>query len=276
MASVESALQSIHNALRRADYRAAIGAAAGVPIEELQSEQLSVYMDSLLAAASGLSDASETELEAYDLVIGAGDRFPEGDIFEPAIQLKVHSAIFNKGVVLAQLGRAEEAIASYDELVRRSGATPGRGLRDSAVRALFNKGASLAEMDRREEAIAVYDELVKRFADAEEPTVHVAVGKALINKGIALAELNRMTEAIAVLDEVVSRWGDSPDPSLRERAARALLNKGSALAHLRRRELALETYGELLTRFEKDRDPTVQEHVEMARESLDILIQSLN
>jgi len=272
----EGALGSVRDALRRRDYRGAIRKAADMPTGAFSSEQLSLFLDALLAAAGGLSDCSEDELEAYDLVISAGDRSPAGDIFETATQLKIHSALFNKGVVLAQLGRAEEAIEVYDELVRRSGGTAGGSLAESAVRALFNKGASLAEMDRREEAIAVYDELVRRFADAEEASVRVAVGKALINKGIALAELNRLAEAIAVLDEVVSRWSDSPDPSLRERAARALLNKASALAHLRHREMALKTYDELLARFGKDHDPTVQEHVDLARETLHVLRQSLN
>lgn len=276
MDHIEGTLAGIRDALRRGDYRSAIGAAGSVPVTDLSSEQMSLFLDSLLAAAGGLSDCSEDELEAYDLVITAGDRSPEGDIFETTTQLKIHSALFNKGVALAQLGRTEDAIAVYDELVRRSGADPGGGLSESAVRALFNKGASLVEMDRREEAIAVYDELVRRFADAEEPTVRIAVGKALINKGIALAELNRLAEAIAVLDDVVSRWGNSPDPSLRERAARALLNKASALAHLRHREMALQTYDELLNRFGRDLDPTVQEHVELARETLHVLRQNLN
>lgn len=269
-------LETMRDALRRRDPRAAIRAATEVAPGALGSEQLNLYMDTLLAAAAGLADGSAAELEAYELVIRAGDRLPEDDILRPAIQLKMHSALFNKGVVLAQLGRAEEAIAAYDELVRRSGASPGQGLRDSAVRALFNKGASLIELERREEAIAVYDELVGRFADAEDPSVTVAIGKALINKGIALAELNRLAEAIAVLDEVASRWGDSPDPNLRERAARALLNKASALAHLRHREMALTTYEEILTRFGKDRDPIVREHVALARETRDTLRQNLN
>ena len=272
----ERTLESMRDALRHRDPRAAIRVATRVPPDRLGPDELHLFMDTLLAAAAGLADGSDAELQAYDLVIRAGDLLSADDILGPAIQLKMNSALFNMGVVLAQLGRTEEAIAAYDELVRRSGASPGQGLRDSAVRALFNKGASLVELERREEAIAVYDELVGRFADAEDPSVTVTIGKALINKGIALAELNRLAEAIAVLDDVASRWGDSPDPNLRERAARALLNKASALAHLRHQEMALTTYEEILSRFGKDRDPIVREHVALARETRDTLRQNLN
>lgn len=274
VANSEGAFELMQNALRRADYPAVIGAAQDISVLKLSSERLNLYMDALLAAAAGLSDGSDAELSAYDLVIEAAEGLPEGDVFEPQIHLKVNSALFNKGVALAQLDRSEEAIAVYDELVRRAGTMPG--LHEGAVRALFNKGASLGELNRQEEAIAVYDELVGRFSDADDLAVLVAVSKALINKGIALAELNRLAESIAVLDDVVTRWGDSPDPLLRERAARALLNKASALAHLRHREMALKTYAELLHRFESDRDPTVQEHVELARETREILRQNLN
>ncbi len=258
-------LDSVHDALEQGLYQDAIRVASLALEEELEPEELSFLLDALLAAAAGLSDGSNEELKAYTLVAEIGDALPDEDIYKAAVQLKVNSALFNKGVVLAQLGRWEQAIAVYDDLVRRTGGSRDIGLRESAVRALFNKGASLSGHQHFEEAISVYDELVSRFAADSEPTLSEAVGKALINKGIALAELNRFSEAVAVLDEVVSRWGDSNDPILRERASKALLNKASALIQLSAAKEAMAAYDEILSRFGNDADPLLQEQVAIAR-----------
>jgi len=269
-------LDSVHEALTQGQFRDAINVASLALSEELTSEELSFLMDALLAAAAGLSDSSKEELQAYNFVVEIGDALPEEDVYKVAVQLKVHSALFNKGVVLAQLGRWEEAVVVYDDLVSRTGGAPELGLRESAVRALFNKGASLAGHLHFEEAINVYDELVDRFAADSEPTLSEAVGKALINKGIALAELDRLAEAISVLDEVVSRWGDSRDPILRERASKALLNKASALIQLSDRRQAIATYEEIELRFGDDADPLLREQVEIARYRRESMETNLN
>jgi tetratricopeptide (TPR) repeat protein len=276
MGSLENALSRVQDALRRSQFRRAVTLAVSLPKNELEPEQLSDLMNAMLAAAVALSDGSRAEVEAYDLIIDFGKALSHHDIYKTAAQLKTNSALFNKGVVLAQLGRPEEAIAAYDELVRRAGGSRDSGLRRAAVKALFNKGASLAGQDRLEDAIAVYDELVRRFAGDPEPGSSEAVGKALINKGIALAELDRLAEAVAVLDEVVRRWGDSPDPVLRERTSKALLNKASALLQLRNRQRALETYEEILTRFGADTEPMLRRQVEIARHSKATLEASIN
>jgi tetratricopeptide (TPR) repeat protein len=276
MGSVEKALDRVHTALKKSNYRKAITAASRVSQDALKPEQRSHLMDALLAAAASLSDGSDAEIDAYDQVTQLGDTLSEEDVYKIAAQLKVNSALFNKGVVLAQRGDWRQAITVYDDLVSRSGGAPDLGLRENAVRALFNKGASLATQKRLEEAIAVYDELVERFASSSEPTLSEAVGKALINKGIALAELERLSEAIDVLDEVVLRWGESADPSLRERTSKALLNKASALQQLNDYTLALATYEEILLRFGEESDPVLQQQVEIARYRMEDLESSLN
>lgn len=276
MVDADGALSQVDEALRRSQYRDAISAAAAVPRRRLGHEQLSRLMDAMIAAAAGLADNSDDELHAYDLVVDIGDALAKEHIYRAAVQLRVNSALFNKGVVLAQLGRVEEAIAVYDELVSRAGGSRQLGLRENAVRALFNKGARLARLDRLDEAIAVWDLLVSRYADDPEPSMSEAVGRAMVNKGIALAELNRQAEAIAVLDEVVSRWGDERDPALRARAVKALLNKATALIQMGQRQLALKTYTELIKRFGKYKEPALREQVAAARVRKEALEKELS
>jgi tetratricopeptide (TPR) repeat protein len=267
---------ALHEALKQGLFKDAIHVASEISREELEPQQLAFLMDALLAAAAGLADNSREELHAYNLVISLGDELGDQDIYRAAAQLKLNSALFNKGVLLAQVGRWKEAIAVYDDLIVRTGGAGELGLRENAVRALFNKGASLAGHELLEDAIAVYDEILDRFAGETERTLNEAVGKALINKGVALAELDRVAEAVAVLDEVVARWGDSADPLLRERASRALLNKAAALVQLHSPGLAVEAYDEIESRFGGDKNPVLQECVKIAQASKATLEASLN
>ncbi len=269
-------MDRVLTALRESRYRQAVAAASRVSLEDLDPQQLSQLMDAMLAASVGLSDSPDTELEAYDLILRAGSRLTDNPTHGTAAELRINSALFNKGVVLAQLGRWEEAIAAYDELVRRTGGSSLLGLRENAVRALFNKGASLAEHQRFEEAIAVYDELVSRYSDATESSLREAVAKALINKGIVLAELDRPVEALSALDEVVTRWDNSRDPILQERAARALVNRAAALIKLGEAAAAIDTYKEVLVRFEDEPQPSLREWLRVARLGKEALEQGLN
>jgi tetratricopeptide (TPR) repeat protein len=269
--------ERVEEALQWSEFRKAVALAAELPWHTLELRAMSHLMDAMISAAAGLSDGSEDELKAYELVVIIGDTlFQQAGVYRPAVELRVNSALFNKGVVLAQIGRTDEAIKTYDRLVSRVGGSRQPGLRESAVRALFNKGAGLASLERREEAIGVYDDLVSRYRDDPEPSMTEAVGKALINKGVALAELKRFAEAIAVLDEVVERWGDSPDGTLRRRASRALLNKAAALIQLDQRQTALTTYDEILNRFGNDSESSLLEVVTIARLGRDSLAKILN
>jgi tetratricopeptide (TPR) repeat protein len=87
-------------------------------------------------------------------------------------------ALVGKGVMLGELGRREEAIAVYDDIVGRFGAASETALREGVARALVNKGSALGELGRREEAIAVYDDVVGRFGTASEPTLREVIDRA--------------------------------------------------------------------------------------------------
>lgn len=63
--------------------------------------------------------------------------------------VEIAQALYNAGVVLGQLSRSEEAIAVYDDVVKRYGDAPEPALREQVAKALFNKGGTLSELNRR-------------------------------------------------------------------------------------------------------------------------------
>src|SRR5260370_307258 len=97
-------------------------------------------------------------------------------------------AMVNVGLLLGQLGRFEEEVEVYDEVVARFGDAPEPAPREQVAKALVNKSIMLGELGRFEEEVEVYDEVVARFGDAPEPAMRAWVAMALVSKGVSLGE----------------------------------------------------------------------------------------
>ncbi|NET32379.1 MAG: tetratricopeptide repeat protein, partial [Cyanothece sp. SIO1E1] len=95
-----------------------------------------------------------------------------------AIQPDYHQAWYNRGVALSALGHKEEAITSYDQALV---------IQPDTHQAWNNRGVALSALGRKEEAIASYDQAL-----AIQPDYH----QAWYNRGVALSALGRKEEAI--------------------------------------------------------------------------------
>jgi len=96
---------------------------------------------------------------------------------EPAVGEEAR-ALFNHAVGLGVLGRPEDAITLYNEVVARFADRPQLALVQLVAAALIFKGVTLGVLGRDEDAIAAYDELIARFADSLEPTLREKVDRA--------------------------------------------------------------------------------------------------
>ena len=74
-------------------------------------------------------------------------------------------ALVNRGTALGSLNRQEEALASWDEVVRRFGESATPALLIAVARALVNKGGLLARLNCLQEALVAWDEAIRRFGD---------------------------------------------------------------------------------------------------------------
>ncbi len=101
-----------------------------------------------------------------------------------------HEAWNNRGTALGNLGRYEEAIASYDEALK---------IKPDNDEAWNNRGIALFNLGRLEEAIASYDEALKFKPDDHE---------AWDNRGMALLKLGRYDEAILSCDKCLKIKSD--------------------------------------------------------------------
>jgi tetratricopeptide (TPR) repeat protein len=274
---LDSHLEDVRDALRRADYREAIRQGSQIVLSDLSSEDLAELADAMWAAARRVSEHPDDAVRAYDLVISIRDEEARKQVPEtPATRTQLARSMLSKGVALHTMGRSEESIAVFEELIRRSKEATESDVQTCVAIALVNKGIAFATLSRIEEEIDAYDEMLQRFGEAANPTLREQIARALLNRGVALESLRRSKEAIASYDELLKRFGEVTEPALQEQVAKALRNRGVALGSLDRREEAIEGYNELLRRFGEASEPALREQVAKALINKGVSLGTLN
>ena len=121
-------------------------------------------------------------MAAYAAVVDAGDRLIARETADSQVELMVAKALVYRGWTLGQLGRGEEEIGVYDQVVTRYGEATEAALREQVALALVSKGWRLGQLGRGEEEIGVYDQVVTRYGEATEAALREWVARALVNK----------------------------------------------------------------------------------------------
>ncbi len=124
-------------------------------------------------------------------------------------------AFNNRGIVLQDLKRLDDALASYDKAIT---------LKPDYADAFYNRGNALQELKRLDDALASYDKAIALKPDYAE---------AFYNRGNALQELKRLDDALASYDKAIA---------LKPDYAEAFYNRGTALKELKRLDDALASY----------------------------------
>ena len=137
--------------------------------------------------------------------------------YDKAISLNPNSAetYSNRGVVLQELGRTEEALASYDKAI---------SLYSNNAKAHFNRGNALKELRGFDEAIISYKNAISLEPNWPE---------AYCNQGNILHTLNRFDEAVISLKKAIQ---------LNPGYAEAYSNLGNSLQEWGQLEESLENY----------------------------------
>ena len=158
-------------------------------------------------------------------------------------------------------GRNEEALSTYDEIVRRYGAFDQ--LSFEVVLALASQGALLQGVDRFEEALAAFNEATDRLEGlagfAGGSTARRLGAAMLVGKLSTLRELGRTDEALTMSGELMQRFAD--DLLVADVVSTGLLVTGHCLQRAGRMEEALTAYDEVIGRLGKASAPEIKQAV---------------
>jgi eukaryotic-like serine/threonine-protein kinase len=93
-------------------------------------------------------------------------------------------------LTLGQLGRAEEALGAYAEVVSRYKESPSSELQVQVAGALVTRG-TLGQLGRAEEALGAYTEVVSRYGASPSSELQEGVARALVNRGVTPGALHQ-------------------------------------------------------------------------------------
>ena len=238
-------------------------------LRELMPAGLWETLGPAVPPASGLIAAPGTKPDSAHV-----DALPGDDADTSTERLGMD--LLEKARAVRKRGRADEALAVYDDVVQRYGESQAPALVKAVATALFEKGATLAGLNRLEEALGACHEVVSRYGASEAPGLREMVARALFNSGFVLGASNRLDEALDAYGKVVGRYGASEAPGLREVVADALVDKGLLLAQLNRPEEALAAYTAIVQRFGDEETPALVETVARAIASKAVTLEALN
>jgi tetratricopeptide (TPR) repeat protein len=222
LGATELKLESVRDALRRSQYKEAIHSGL-IPLhDELDDDQARELADALYLAASKLSDEPEEELAAYTRVVSLGTGLLASVPDDLALREVVAKALVNRGNLLGDLKRPEEAFQSYDDVLTRFGSAAEPSLRYQVARAMYNKGATYGQIEQQAQALEAYRAMLDRFRDAAEPGVRDLVAWSTYQAGISLDHLQQPAEAEKQYREVVERFASDATPDCREVWASAM------------------------------------------------------
>jgi tetratricopeptide (TPR) repeat protein len=213
-----------------------------------------VMARTLSRKASNLS--YDTPKEAVDCYTQLLDRFQ--DIDDAILKRICAYAAVRRGEELGDLGRSDQQLATYDDVIVRYSGFKEHSMREVVLRALEGKLLAYREQEDFEATLEACDELLERF---EGDTIYYAtdaVARTLIRKGDVLNKLGKTGPELACYDRVVATWANSEDRTLRKHAAEALLAKAVALNEADQAAAEMECYEDLLRRYAEDEDQAVR------------------
>ena len=181
---VQSQLGSVRSAIRRSQYTEAILAASQIRLADLTPTELHELFDAALSAASGLlAQSSDEALAASDLIVRIGDT--PALAAEDSLEVREHlaRALVNKGVDLHELGRRQEAIATYDQVVERYGDASEPSLREEVVMALVNKGVLATSLGTTTEAERAFSAALEYVSLSDSVGSRLCAATAMIGLG---------------------------------------------------------------------------------------------
>jgi tetratricopeptide (TPR) repeat protein len=163
-----------------------------------------------------VDEEPEAALELYDQALTA----------EGATLGDLATALKDKAVTLGLLGRNDEALALFGQIIERHHRSDDIEVRAAVDKSLCNKAVLLNEGGRKDEAIRLYDEVANRNMGRPDIKSRRSLAESFLCKA-SIVQSKGTDEALAdaiTCYGLVSRTRDkSDDPVLTELAARSLL-----------------------------------------------------
>ena len=106
-----------------------------------------------------------------------------------------------------QLGKTTDALAAFDEMIKRFGDSDNLNLQRKVANVLNNRGLAKLQLGKVQEAVYDWEDLIRRFGDGNIPELQTQVVEALIYKTETQIQFARMEQSLQACDDLDRRLG---------------------------------------------------------------------
>jgi len=168
---------------------------------------------------------------------------------------EISRGLRERASILDDLGRHEEEIAAYDELIQRYEGEEDSDLRRRTIRSLLDRGLTMGELDRPEDELASYSRLAELCAQTPENQEELApmLAQSLVNAAEVLADQGRYDVALSTLERLLAM--NSEDPNVAHQQGEGLRQKAALLDGTGESAQAMAVHDEIFRRFQTREAP---------------------
>ena len=199
-----------------------------------------LYIEVMTAAADG----------KYRQVVMLVDRFltSRDDESLRSSRTFVDLMVSAKLLAQAEIGNDQAAVASYEEVVKRFGASDSPELQAQVAKAILAKGITQGQIGDRASEIDSYEEVIRRYGESGSLGLRVLVATALVHKGFTQIMRDLVPEALRTC-EAIEAYGSLTDPADISFGWWAAWLRTKALLRLRRQTDAVESFRSMYAQF---------------------------
>jgi tetratricopeptide (TPR) repeat protein len=158
------------------------------------------------------------------------------------------------------LGRNRDALACYENLVRRFQNSQDIKVMERVARAMLRCANIRGRLGRQDEEIAGCDAVVARYGAIGSPQLAQTVLDALEWKLLSYRDQGDYEQVIPIADDIIQRFASALDRELVSGVARNMIRKAGALHQLGRLAEELECYDEVALRYGERPEPWLRAH----------------
>ena len=171
------------------------------------------------------------------------------NVLPQIVGAQMAGALLNKAHSLQGMGKNDDAIALYDQVIQRFGPDHGPGNELQVGAALTSKSSLLIQLGRGHEAIVTCEEVVGQYRTGKEEFSAILSAYALWVKGIAIDAVGDPPKALDTFNHALA-YIDTLEAPVPDFIIAGILHcKGLVFVRLNQLDKALAVFDEVLTQY---------------------------
>lgn len=231
---IEAELESVRDALRRAQYDEATEYAEKIGLGDLTGDQLRDLLGALETAVKAMPDTSAKKLAACNLVVSYYDALVKIEGDQPGLQSFVAQTLNIKGNLSYAAKKYDEAISIYQDAVSRFENSDDPTVQDQLSFIWNNMGLALRNTQKFQEALNAHEAVLRIQEKVGKEDASNQMITALLFKGQALARMAKYEEAVQAFDaaNVACTTGKELTPYTKAQIAASATEQNNARAQV--------------------------------------------